>query len=412
MGSIKRDRHQGAGNAGRRALSVFVCAAILSCTSQSNIQLSPTDPDNTIWVAGIVYQPGVIRNQTGRLKVPASNNYWVLAGENVFVKWSDYHAHVKIDGSIWDCNLCPENVARNAGRDICPLPDGSHVALGFAGGTRFSELGAPIGGQPQMSGLFLWSDGCFIPGPTQTEEDSPPVSPLTITVNRLGLWVGQAADASTTYPTRGASPQTAWFQVVPQGGHAVQPPDQLTPFVDPSTNVPDTGHWVWTATTSTDASGRVLWSENYGGGLAVGRVRVYKGGVFHDYDPNTCYPAEECDVFVIISPVVPRRIRVFDTPINTVSGTTNPFQASPYSCNSDPTAADGDIDFTRCRGGRAMSVLHITPTYDPGAPPNDAQDATFRQPFIWVAEFDAGLPAPTLGQGENLWIEFTLRDVH
>jgi hypothetical protein len=59
-----------------------------------------------------------------------------------------------------------------------------------------------------------------------------------------------------------------------------------------------------------------------------------------------------------------------------------------------------------------MSVLHITPTYDPGAPPNDAQDATFRQPFIWVAEFDAGLPAPTLGQGENLWIEFTLRDVH
>ena len=60
MGSVKRDRHQGAGNAGRRALSVFVCAAILSCTSQSTIQLSPTDPDNTIWVAGVVYQPGVI----------------------------------------------------------------------------------------------------------------------------------------------------------------------------------------------------------------------------------------------------------------------------------------------------------------------------------------------------------------
>jgi hypothetical protein len=394
-----------------RRAAPFVVVSVLGCTSSSTITISPTDPNDTIWVDGVAYEPTAIKNQSGRLKVPRSTIYWVLAGETVFVKWSDFHARIPFSVAIWDCNICAEAAARSAGREICLLPDGTRPVLAFADGVGIQFTDGHV-----TAGPFAWQSGCYAPAATADQDDGAPAVfnsfTATGTSHVASVWDGAPVSGGVTYEAHGT--HSASFFTVPQGGHAAVPVKTLAPFVDPATGTADANHWIWSVDTSTDSNGRVSWAENYGGTVAVGHVRVFKGAIVHVFDPNLCFPLQECDVLQITALVVPARIRVFDLAINTVSGGADPFQDAHFTCRSDPSApsGDGDIDFTHCRGGRAMSNLTITPTYDPGGLPPRATDAPFRSPFTWIAEFDANQPAPTLAQGENLYLEFTLVDAN
>jgi hypothetical protein len=385
-----------------------VLLSILGCTNTVGFSISPTDPNDTVWLAAVAYEPTAIKNQSGRLKVPRSTNYWVLAGETVYTKWSDLHVRVPFNQSIWDCNLCAETAARRVGREICTLPDGKRPVLDLTGlGVQFTDGHVTVGPLDPLG-------GCYAPALTPDQDDGPPTAIITFTATGTSqiasVWDGAVVAGGVTYEAYGA--HSASFFAVPQGGHATIPVKTLNPWVAPATGVGDANHWIWSVATSTDANGRVSWAENYGGTVAVSHVRVFKGAIVHVVDPNLCFPLQECDVLQITAIIVPARIRVFDLPINTVSGGADPFQDAHFTCRSDPSApsGDGDIDFTHCRGGRAMSNLIITPTYDPGAPPPAAPDAPFRAPFTWIAEFDSNQPAPTLAQGENLYLEFTLVD--
>lgn len=124
----------------------------------------------------------------------------------------------------------------------------------------------------QIGGPFLWSDGCYTPNGGPNQSDVPPDMALSFAPNETNLWYGAAVLGSTEYVTRRTD--DAMFWIVPRGGHATVPPKKLTRFI---AQVLDSDHWLWTTGTSTDSFGRAMWDENFGGGLGVGRVRVYKG---------------------------------------------------------------------------------------------------------------------------------------
>lgn len=128
------------------------------------------------------------------------------------------------------------------------------------------------------------------------------------------------------------------------------------------------------------------------------------------FDPNLCAPLSECQVFTVTGSTVPAGIRVYGHEPGPTVGGRDPFENPLISCDSDANLAYGDIDLSRCRGNGP--VIPITPAYDPHTPTSQsASDPLTRAPLTWVAEFDAMHPAPTLVRGEDLWIEFVLRDV-
>ena len=112
--------------------------------------------------------------------------------------------------------------------------------------------------------------------------------------------------------------------------------------------------------------------------------------------------------FLITGAIAPRRIRVSE---HTDPNLPLDRQLDLFHCASDPAAAaaGGDIDLTRCRGDAAAPNIElVTPAYQPSAAPPATLDV--RTPLTWIAEFNRSFPAPVLSAGDDLWIEFTLRD--
>src|SRR5262245_22759642 len=371
------------------AASVALLLSGMGCTQTTAFHLVPGDPNNTIWVGDVRFEPPFVRDTTQ--KIGPSYVYWTLAGEPVFVKWLDFHAHVMVSGTIWDCNLCAEKAAQARGGEICPLPGGQHPRGTYpdVGVQFFESLG-------QTARPFLWSDGCFTLGPP----DTGPSADLSFTVSRSATWFGLAEAAGTTYRAR--RPFAATFWGVGAGGHLVMPPHQLQRYVDPATAQPDANHWVWKVGVTTDANGKTWWDESFSPGITVERVRLYTGRVV------TGDPFVPDGTFVISAVIVPRRIGVY-TSIN--PQLTDPFGAYLFRCASDPaaTASGGDIDITQCRGDvPGPSTELVTPAYQPSDTPPATPDV--RTPLTWVAEFNNAFPAPVPTGGDDLWIEFTLRD--
>lgn len=353
------------------------------CTSVVALAPRPGDPDDTVWLQGVRFDPSFVRDTS--LKLGESDVYWVLPGEQAFVKWQDYHVHAPVDGSPWDCNFCAELRSRSQGGDVCRLPDGKRPAFAFsAAQVQVQESPLPAGlanSNPQAAGPFQWDDGCFTPAPAADQPDFGPMGAVSIAVNRSASWTARADIGDAIFPSR--SPDSATFWVIPP---PMPPRETLAPYVDPSTQRADLHHWIWTVQVTTDANGKPWWSENFAPGLAVGKVRVLRG----------------------TSPVVPppHRVRVYER-IDT--NLRDPFGSDIFYCLSDPTAVDGDIDLTRCRGfGGQITPRRITPAYDRDRDP--PADQLVRTPLTWVVEFSDTSPAPTLNPGESLAIEFTLLD--
>ena len=394
--SEKIEAAKPAGNGGRIAVSwpaaslAFLVAGS-GCTSTVAFTPRPNEPNNTVWLQGVRFEPAFVRDAS--LKLGPSDTYWLLPGEQTFVKWQDYHVRAPFDGSTWDCNFCAELRARSRGQDVCPLPDGKRPVFAFsAAQVLVQESPSPVpNSTPQSAGPFQWDDGCFIPSAAADQPDFGPMGVVSVTVNRSATWLAEADIGGATFPSR--SPDSATFSVVPQGGRLAMSPRRIMQYVDPSTRQPDPKHWAWKVDVTTDPNGTPRWSESFSPGVAVGHARVLKGTFVNG-------------VFSITATVVPSRIRVYE---RIDPNLTDPFRSDIFYCFSDPTAADGDVDLTRCRsGGGQVTRKLVTPAYDLSLSP--PSDAAVRTPLTWIVEFSDALPVPTLNAGEDLAIEFTLLD--
>lgn len=356
-------------------------------------------------LTGVRFDPSFVSDP--RLRLAPSSVHWVLPGEQVLVKWEDLYVKADVGQGPSECHLCAAMAGDTQGMVICDPQPNSYVALITVNelGIITRERSTPFPNDLQVLGYFIWQQGCFTPG-ASPDQDLGPARPPSFTVNRSAQWavrIGGEAPTSVAVTVRkpaiavapGVGSPVATFWVVPSGSQLGMDPRKLQPL--------DLNHFRFFVA-SRDVNGTAWWTDNFAPGLAVGRVRIYKGKIVTD-DPF--FPGES---YLQVRNVIPRRIRVYD-PFD--PNRTDPFASDVFYCLADPNAStgDGDIDLTRCRSGSGDPTRRlITPAYDPQAPP--PQDQPTRVPLTWIVEFDAssGFPPPTLGDGEDLYVEFTLRD--
>ena len=347
-------------------------------------------------------------------KLPGSsgNVYWLAPREQVRVKWKDLLASADIGSGPRDCDLCAAFTARSDhGMAVCADPAENQ----YVGFMELKELGVISDGPPGpvptdlQTIALVWQYGCF-------SRTTAPRNPPTVTINRSGTWAVvflraydvDAAIAITAgrpgvalQPTVGVPAARMW--VVPSGGRRVMDPRKLEKYVD----IGDVRTWKFRLG-QTERDGVRFWDENFSPQLKVGRIQVFKAKIVFD-DPF--FP--ECEFvgcFQISGAAVPARIRVYQEPNNpdTCSGD---LSCDVFFCRGDATAPDGNIDLRSCRDP-SSPARDATPAYLTDVVPDPSDPATFiKDPLTWVVEFNdsRGFPAPTLAEGEDLWIQFTLQ---
>ncbi len=373
-------------------------------------------------VRGLRFEPSFVRKP--ELRLPPSNVCWVFSGEQVLVKWEDFHVVADVGEGPSECHLCAAMAADAQGMVVCHDPE----ADSYLAAVKVQEIAASTPQGPvsptdlQDLGPFFWWDGCFIPGASPAE-DSGPENPPSFTATRSGQWAAGIVDPADPgrptalnfprlvvvvlpSPTTGRATATIW--VIPTGGSLTMPPRKLNvyelrdaagnPLKDAAGNpIPDPNHWLWNVG-PIDFNGQAGWDENFAPGLVVGKVRIVTGQIVG------VDPASQLPIFMETGKVIPYRVRVYE---RIDFARSDPFASDIFYCLADRNApnGDGDIDLTRCRSGSGTPTRQlITPAYDRGRDP--PQDQPTRVPLTWIVEFDATSPPPT----EQMWIEFTLCD--
>ena len=302
-----------------------------------------------------------------------SPTLWLSAGnqnrsaDQLIITWDSYTFHFHPNGTPCDVDTCAvpppcnryalvptgltptvvafEGFVRNPPPQVIATTDGSPAS--YESGCRsFQGMPPPVGFAPpiftpQFSGIY--------------EVHTPsPVTPLT----------DQFVAAKNLFVIANGMPQTASYQM------------ERLPDVDP--NYPSIFWFKFTTS-----------NDDFSSNLRVGHVSILK--VKGAVSPNP----------VALMGDVIRPSRIF------VAQNYNPQlrvlpQGRGNFCYAD-SSADGNIDFTNCRGNSGL----LTPTYLIGQQPTDR--------LTWFAEFNPnetqtqGATAPTLNPGEVLAIVFTIQ---
>lgn len=310
--------------------------------------------------------------QTVGLK--ASDVFWLADSELVSVNWQSFGLTYSFPDA--SCDLCGSSQVTFDGdadgwfvqcgskrRAIISLPE-----------VRLIELDLPVSDVYRIRRKIKYNDGCananlipeaFLPG-GRTLYSNAFLADRDAQYKLYAVVPFRLDEVESTNELEGIAGEAQLETYVVHAG--------LPKSVPPQTLTLSAEVWEWQVG---EENGK--WQINFSHRLRVTKVRVLQG---RRHANNRFIPANPINPYV-----VPQRL-----------------EFGAQSCYADRNAADGDIDLRRCRqSSNAVNGADIiaTPTY---------LNTADQSPLNWRVVFDsaAGFPAPMLGNGEELAIEFVV----